>query len=112
MTTHSNFTENGKLVAEAIVKALEAQGISARIGQAYLDYGQGWTWDTVLVIAKENSEYQALNPRQFKQMNEGTFNYSEINTIVAFKKATFFPTSIINGSFTASAPIFVSTHSI
>lgn len=82
MATHSELTPNGKLIAEAIVKALQANGFLAFIDKTYLDYGQDWTWDTIIVKSK-TGHYQALNPRQFKDMNEGTFMFYEIDQIVS-----------------------------
>lgn len=87
-TRTDTFTNAGYHTAQAIVSALAACDIAARIGETYLDYGQNWKWETVLVGGEGNS-YQALNPRQFKQMNDGTFDYSEINEIVANAKRTF-----------------------
>lgn len=87
-TTHQdNFTEKGRKVAEMIVNALAVEGIESRIDVTYLDYGQNWKWETVIVNPTSNSSsYQALNPSQFKDMNEGTFNYAEIHEIVATAK--------------------------
>jgi hypothetical protein len=84
-TRTDNFTNTGWHTAQAIVSAIAAHGIKARIGTTYLDYGQNWKWETVLVGGEDNS-YQALNPRQFKAMNDGTFDYSEVNEIVATAK--------------------------
>lgn len=84
-TTHQdNFTETGRKVAEMIILALSVEGISARIDTTYLDYGQNWMWETIIVNPTDNtSSYQLLNPRQFKEMNDGTFDYSEIQQIVS-----------------------------
>lgn len=84
-TTHQdNFTETGRKVAEMIILALSIEGISARIETTYLDYGQNWKWETIIVDATPtNSSYQLLNPREFKEMNEGTFDYADIKAIVA-----------------------------
>lgn len=80
---HESLNENGNLIAEAIIKALAANGVEAKVEKTYLDYGQDWTWDTIIVRSATGS-YQALNPAQHKAMNEGTFNYADINDIVAF----------------------------
>lgn len=85
MENHSELSVNGKLIAEAIVKALEANGIQAEVGRTYLDYGQGWTWDTIIVQTPTGS-YQALNPRQHDAMNNGNFDFSDINQLVADAK--------------------------
>lgn len=85
--TIDNFTEKGTHIANMIVNALAVEGIESRIDTVYLDYGQSWLWETVVVCATDNnSSYQALNPRQFKDMNSGDFNYAEINEIVAEAK--------------------------
>lgn len=83
MTTRlDTFTETGAAIAMAIVYAIRAKGIDAKLYTTYRDYGQDWKWETILV-GNGTSAYQALNPRQFEQMNEGTFDFAEINEIVA-----------------------------
>ena len=84
-TTVKRFTNSGYNIANAIVSALQANNIKSEIAVTYLDYGQNIKWETVLV-GREFSKYQVLNPRQFKQMNDGTFDYSEINEIVSTAK--------------------------
>lgn len=84
-TRTDTFTNTGWNIAQAIVHALAAYDIKARIDTTYLDYGQNWKWETVLVGGEDDS-YQALNPRQFKQMNDGTFDFTEVNEIVATAK--------------------------
>lgn len=77
------FNQTGKAAANAVVYALRSQGIEARIDTTYRDYGQNWLWETVIVGATDNnSSYQALNPSQFEAMNDGCFDYSEVNEIV------------------------------
>ena len=80
-TTLDTFNETGAAIAMAIVQAVRSKGIDAKIATTYLDYGQNWKWETVLV-GTGSSAYQALSPRQFKSMNDGTFDFSEINDIV------------------------------
>lgn len=85
-TTHTDtFTVTGRHIAEAIVHALYANGIGARVDTTYLDFGQNWMWETVIIGSGQNS-YQGLNPRQFKDMNDGSFDFAEINEIVATAK--------------------------
>lgn len=85
ITRTDAFTNKGRSIATAIVCALHANGIGARIDTTYLDFGQNWMWETVIIGSGQNS-YQGLNPRQFKDMNDGSFDFAEINEIVATAK--------------------------
>ena len=80
--TFDRFNERGRAIADLIVAEVKAKGIEARVGETYRDYGQNWMWETVLVGPEGNS-YQALNPRQFEDMNSGDFNFAEVREIVA-----------------------------
>lgn len=79
--TFSKFNERGRAIANLIVAEIKEVGIEAHVGETWMDYGQGWMWETVLVGTTNG--YQALNPRQFKDMNDGDFDFSEIKEIVA-----------------------------
>lgn len=85
MARTDTFTPAGLNIARAIVAALAANGVDARIDTTYMDYGQDWKWQTVIVDGGTTGHgYQALNPRQVADMNANTFDYAEINEIVAF----------------------------
>jgi hypothetical protein len=81
---HDTFTSQGQQKAMEIVSAINLLGGKARIGVTYRDYGQDWTWETILVHHKGlDMEYQALSPRDFREMNEGTISPESIKKIVA-----------------------------
>lgn len=85
VTTFNRFNKRGRIIAELIVNEVQEAGLKARIGETWRDYGQNWMWETVL-IGTEDHSYQALNPRQFEDMNDGDFNFAEIKEIVATAK--------------------------
>ena len=81
---HDKFTQTGLKVANQIVETLNLMGIKARIGTTWLDCGQDWTWETILVVSKSlDMEYQALTPRDFNDINEGNLSLERIQKIVA-----------------------------
>jgi hypothetical protein len=81
---HDTFTEVGRKKAEEIAQRINELGGRARIDVTYLDYGQDWTWETLIVYFKKlNMEYQALSPRDFEQMNEGKLSEERVEEIVA-----------------------------
>lgn len=79
--THSKLTKAGTEEARKIIEALAEKNIEASIARTYRDYGQNWTWDTILVRAKNNT-YQTLSPRQFEDMNNGALPLSDFNHII------------------------------
>jgi hypothetical protein len=84
---HDTFTNEGMNKAIEIARAINLLGGKARVATTYLDYGQDWTWETILVESKSlNMEYQALSPRDFKEMNAGELSVERVQEIV--KSAT------------------------
>lgn len=72
---HETFTEVGLAIAENLANHINTRGGEARIAKTWFDYGQKWSWETI--ICKNQSmdmDFQLLSPRDFKEMNEGTFN--------------------------------------
>jgi len=81
---HDTFTSVGYQKASDIVTTINTLGGKARLGVTYLDYGQDWTWETILVVSKSlDMEYQALTPRDFNDINEGNLSLERIQKIVA-----------------------------
>jgi hypothetical protein len=77
------FTGQGYIIASSIVNRINDQGGQARIFTTWMDYGQGWAWETILVICpKLKMEYQLMTPRDFREMNEGTITEEKINQLV------------------------------
>jgi hypothetical protein len=86
--SHQGFNETGLIIANIIIGALENVGIYARVQSTYLDYGQNMTWDTVIVYKNgpnsfSTDSYQAINPRQHDDMNNGKFTVADYNEILA-----------------------------
>lgn len=80
---HDTFTEVGRKKAEEIVQAINLLGGRAEIGVTYLDYGQDWTWETILVESRTlQLDYQALNPRDFEEINEGKLSNERVLEII------------------------------
>ncbi|MCT6922780.1 hypothetical protein [Metasolibacillus sp.] len=72
---HETFTDLGLAIAENLVERINAHGGEAWISISWHDYGQKWSWETIL--CKNNSlgmTVQLLSPRDFREMNDGTFN--------------------------------------
>lgn len=72
---HESFTDIGLAIAENLVDRINVHGGEAWISISWHDYGQKWSWETIL--CKNNSlgmTVQLLSPRDFREMNEGTFN--------------------------------------
>jgi hypothetical protein len=68
-----------------IVNEINNNGGNARLGQTYMDYGAGITWETVLVHSKSlDMDYQALNPRDFEEINMGILPTERIREIVQY----------------------------
>lgn len=66
------FTPAGRVKAKQLVMEINQAGGQAKIGETWLDCGAGIVWETVLVYSKRlKLWYQALNPADFKAMNEG-----------------------------------------
>jgi hypothetical protein len=84
---HYSFTQLGIRIAQDIVNDINRQGGMAKIGETFMDYGAGITWETILVFDKYlNLDYQALSPRDFENINEGRLSQERIDDIV--NKAT------------------------
>lgn len=72
LITMKRFTQAGRVQAEELVKEINQAGGQARIGETWLDCGAGIMWETVLVYSNPiQMWYQALNPVDFKDMNDG-----------------------------------------
>jgi hypothetical protein len=81
---HYTFTGAGHQKAQEIVNAINLLGGDAKIGETFMDYGAGITWETILVFDKYlNLDYQALSPRDFEDMNDGRLSTQRIKDIVA-----------------------------
>jgi hypothetical protein len=77
------FTLQGHNIAKLIVDKINESGGKARIDVTYLDFGQRWAWETILVYSKSlDLDYQALSPKEFKEMNEGIISDETINKII------------------------------
>jgi hypothetical protein len=77
------FTEQGNAIAQYVVDKINEAGGKARIDVTYMDYGSKWAWETILVHSKSlDMDYQALSPRDFKEMNEGIISDEKINKII------------------------------
>lgn len=82
---HYKFTMTGLQKAQEIVSAINLLGGKARLGETWMDYGAGIWWETILVYSKNlDMDYQALNPRDFKEMNNGTIQPDAIKEIVMY----------------------------
>jgi hypothetical protein len=77
------FTEQGRVVAMMIVKGIIANGGKARIGVTWMDMGQRWAWETVLVHSQSlKTDYQLLDPKDFHDMNEGKITPERIEQLI------------------------------
>ena len=78
---HDVFTLTGLTIAIELKNRINARGGEASIGVVYFDYGQNWTWETILCKSKGlvKMDFQLLTPRDFKEMNNGKFDrYDEL----------------------------------
>ncbi|MEC1177297.1 hypothetical protein P9B03_02275 [Metasolibacillus meyeri] len=72
---HETFTNVGLAIAENLVDHINTRGGEACIATTWHDYGQKWSWETILCKNKSlDMNVQLLSPRDFKEINEGTFN--------------------------------------
>jgi hypothetical protein len=77
------FTPQGNAIAQYVVDKINELGGKARIDVTYMDFGSRWAWETILVYSKSlDLDYQALSPRDFKEMNEGIISDEKINKII------------------------------
>ncbi|WP_078598627.1 hypothetical protein [Evansella clarkii] len=66
------FNAKGYLGAEQIVRDIQEKGVSAKISETWWDYGAGIRTETILVYSKKlKMWYQALNPIDFEELNQG-----------------------------------------
>jgi hypothetical protein len=80
---HENFTKKGGMIAEGIVKEIIRKGIPTRISTTWKDYGQGLSWDAILVYSHSlKSDYQLLTPKEFEKINDGSITDEEIENII------------------------------
>lgn len=77
------FTGQGNIIASTIVNRIVDQGGKARIDTTWMDLGQRWAWETILVHCPNlECDYQLLTPKDFREMNEGTITDERINAII------------------------------
>jgi hypothetical protein len=82
---HKSLNVVGYSKAVEIVNAINLMGGKAKLGQTYMDYGAGITWETILVHSKSlDMDYQALNPRDFDELNEGKLSTERAKEIVDY----------------------------
>lgn len=82
-----SFTEEGRKEAQAIVDLINQTGGQARIDETWLDHGQSWAWETIICKSRSlDMDYQALDPRDFEEINEGKLPTKRALEIIA--KAT------------------------
>lgn len=89
--TYDKFNSTGTRLANAIIETLANEGITAKIQKTYRDYGQDWSWDTILVCKNGDrnfvmDSYQLLSPREWEALNNGDFTELNIKEIVATAK--------------------------
>ncbi|MBG9730770.1 hypothetical protein ABD87_14825 [Lysinibacillus sphaericus] len=81
MGKHDVFTLSGLTTAIELKNRINSRGGEARVGIVYFDLGQDWTWETVICKSKGlvEMDFQLLTPRDFKEMNNDTFDrYDEL----------------------------------
>lgn len=82
---HMTFTEIGKMKAQRVVDAINLMGGEARLGETWMDYGAGISWETILVKSKSlDMDYQALDPRDFEEMNAGKLSPKRAKEIINY----------------------------
>lgn len=83
--TMYRFTNQGCNKAFQIIDAINVMGGKARLGQTYMDYGAGIMWQTILVHSKSlDMEYQALSPRDFEEINNGTISADRVREMILY----------------------------
>lgn len=56
-------------------------GVHYYVDETYLDFGQNWTWTTIIARRSNRDEWQALDPREWKEIMRATSS-SELAEIV------------------------------
>lgn len=51
-----------------MLEAVSEKGIRYEVKDCYLDYGQNWIWTTIIAHESDDRRYQALSPRQWKDI--------------------------------------------
>ena len=61
-----------------------ANNIKCYTAETYEDYGAGLKWRTIIVedVSREDRRYQALTPRQHKDIELGLFTLEQIEELI------------------------------
>lgn len=68
-------------VAQALTRK-SPRGYRYYVGETYFDYGQDWSWTTILCEGGMFGIYQALNPREQEAVIMGDYTPDELADMV------------------------------
>ena len=54
--------------AATVLTAVSPKGITYTVEDTYFDYGQDWSWTTLIAHRSDGEHYQALCPRDHEQI--------------------------------------------